>query len=152
MDVNRRNGLGLILSVAFVGGGRARATTYGTPTFMIYFPENSSAIPDESLEFVGQAQRYYDAIGGEPEFRNRWYSLVGGVDGAEFARGRQGLALKRAHTVAQALQDLGLRPGVLYPTVRRGPTPFEGALPGKPEQLNRAVRIDLLTGMAPITG
>ena len=151
MDINRRLGLGLMLGVAVGVAGRAWATTYRIPTFIIYFPENSAVISDESLEFIGQAQRYYDATVAAPEVHNQWCRLMGGVDGAEFARGRQSLALERAHSVAKALQGLGLKQAVLYPTLLRGPAPFEGALPGKPEPLNRAVWIDLFAGMAPIT-
>jgi outer membrane protein OmpA-like peptidoglycan-associated protein len=141
--------VGLLLGAAGMPAV-ANATSWRIPEFMIYFSPGSAALSPAATSVVQDAKAYFDESRTDPKSRNMWCHIMGGVDGAEFSKGLQHLALERAASVGRALEDLGLAPGDRFLTRRTGPAPFAPSQPGGAEDFNRAVVITLYSGMAPI--
>lgn len=147
---SRRTLIGLFLGVAGGLPSVANAMSFRAPEFWLHFPPDSADLSPTAMSVVRDTKAYFDGARAEPNSRNMWCHIMGGVDGAEFSKGLQRLALERATSVARALETLGLAPGDCFPTRLAGPTPFVPSQPGKAEDFNRVVVITLYPGMAPI--
>lgn len=150
--ISRRTGIGLVLGALTGIPATASGTTFRTPEFRLYFSPNSTAISAEAMTVIRDAKMYRDGWRAEPAAPNVWCYLIGGVDGLEFAQGRQHLAFGRAAAVGRALEELGLTPAEYFPTRRKDHQPFVPGQVNVSEAYNRAVAIELYAGMAPIAG
>lgn len=150
--ISRRAGIGLLLGALTGIPATASGTTFRTPEFHLYFSPNSAALSAEAMAVIRDAKVYRDGWRSDPAAPNVWCYVIGGVDGLEFAQGRQHLALKRAAAVGRALKDLGLAPAERFLTGRKGPQPFVPGHATVAEAYNRSVAIELYAGMAPIAG
>ncbi|CAN5338148.1 hypothetical protein BH10PSE4_BH10PSE4_41500 [soil metagenome] len=103
------------------------------------------------MTVIRDAKVYRDGWRSDPIAPNVWCYVIGGVDGLEFAQGKQHLALERAAAVGRSLEELGLAPADYFPTRRKDYQPFVPGQVNVAEAYNRAVAIELYAGMAPIT-
>ena len=146
----RRAVIGLGLGVAGGLPAVANAISWRVPEFMVYFPPSSAVLSPTAMMVVRDTKASFDALRSEPQGRNRWCHIMGGIDDAELEKGLQRLALERAASVGRALETLGLAPGDYFLTRRHGPGPAVPSRPGGAEDFNRVVVVTLYSGMAPI--
>lgn len=150
--VSRRAGIGLLLGALTGIPATASSTTFVTPEFRVYFSSNSAALSAKAMATIRDAKVYRDGWRSDRAASNVWCYVIGGVDGVEFAQGRQHLALERAAAVAHALEGLGLASAEYFLTRRKDYQPFVPGQVNVAEAYNRAVVIELRAGMAPIAG
>jgi hypothetical protein len=150
--ISRRTGIGLLLGALTGIPAIASGATFRNPEFRLYFSPNSAALSAEAITVIRDAKVYRDGLRSDPAAPNVWCYVIGGVDGLEFAQGKQHLALDRAAAVGRALEGLGLAPAEYFPTRRKDHQPFVPGQVNVAEAYNRAVAIELYAGMAPIAG